>query len=345
MVPAITIAHYHLPQPLALEQGGQLPGVRLRYMQWGTPAPGGRNVVWVCHALTGSHRADAWWPGLVGLGRLYDPRKWCIICVNVPGSCYGSSGPLSLRPGGISPWLHGFPYLSARDVVRAFEQLANHLGYEHIHTLIGGSMGGQHALEWAYLQPERFHKLVLLATNAVHSAWGRAFDASQRHAIEADPTWGQRHPRSGQAGMQQARQLAMLSYRSYEAYALRASSPEEANSYQLHQGRKLAQRFNALSYHRLSAMLSEHDLGRGRGSLAEALGRVSTPALVIGIRQDGLFPPKEQAFLAEYLPQARLQLIDSPYGHDGFLLETEAISKLLASFYQTRHARSIPIQT
>ncbi|MDX2062912.1 MAG: homoserine O-acetyltransferase [Bacteroidia bacterium] len=329
---------YTFEAPFALALGGSVAGLRLRYSVWGTPRADGSNVVWVCHALTGSHRVDTWWPGLVGPGKYFDPAHWCIVCANVPGSCYGSTGPLSVPPGRLSPYFHQFPRWTSRDVARALEQLARALGFGPLHTVIGGSMGGQHALEWLLVAPGRFAHAALLCSNAVSSGWGRAFDATQRRAIEADPTWPGRHPKAGTVGMQLARQVAMLSYRTFEIYGERASSVSAAEGYQQHQGRRLAQRFNAYSYWYLSHLLSHHDVGEGRGGVAAALAQVQAQTLVVGIGQDVLFPVAEQKRMARHIPGARYAELASDYGHDGFLIETDALATVLQQFYRQPHS-------
>ena len=213
-------------------------------------------MVWVFHALTANSNPDDWWPGLVGSGHLIDPENFFIVCVNMPGSCYGSLGPLSLNirlPD--DPYYHSFPFFTPRDMIRAYQPLKNFLGIERIKIGIGGSMGGQQLLEWAIEEPDLFEHIVPIATNAFHSPWGRAFNASQRHCIELDPTWKQNDPEAGMNGMKVARGVALLSYRNQETYNfyqadtdLNSLGPYKSESYQCYQGEKLAARFNAFSY-------------------------------------------------------------------------------------------------
>jgi homoserine O-acetyltransferase/O-succinyltransferase len=331
---------FRLHEPFVLD-GGERIRLTLRYSVWGEPAPDGANVVWVCHALTGSPRVEQWWPGLVGAGRFYDPAQLAIICVNVPGSCYGSTGPLSENEETGRPYFHSFPVFTARDVARAFEGLAQALGFSQLHTVIGGSMGGQHALEWAVQYPDRMKHLVLLCSNASQSPWAIAFDAAQRQAIELDPTWNTDSPDAGLAGMQVARSIAMLSYRAYANYSDRQHDapdrpllgPYRAESYQRYQGLKLTQRFNAFTYYRMTQLLDSHDVGLGRGGCEIALGSVRAKTLVVGVEQDLLFPLPEQRYLAQHIPGAQLAVIDSPFGHDAFLVEFEALAAHLRSFH------------
>ncbi|MBX3102713.1 MAG: homoserine O-acetyltransferase [Bacteroidetes bacterium] len=327
-------------EPFKLESGAQLPCLQLAYHTWGEPNADWSNVVWVCHALTANANAADWWPGMVGPGCFYDPKDWYIICVNILGSCYGSLGPLSRNPATGRPFYSHFPFITVRDMVRAHDLLRQYLSIDHIHTLIGGSLGGQQALEWAVMQPQLVQHLVVLAVNARHSAWGIAFNTAQRMALEADPTWQDPRPDAGAAGLAAARAIAMLSYRSYTAYVHTQSEPVDdktqdyrAESYQRYQGEKLCKRFNAQSYHLLSRAMDSHHLGRGRGALEQVLMRIQARTLVIGISSDGLFPVAEQQFLASHIPHARYVEIDSIFGHDGFLVEAGQISRAIAAFY------------
>ncbi|MBI1193147.1 MAG: homoserine O-acetyltransferase [Bacteroidetes bacterium] len=334
---------------LQLEGGGRLPELEIAYHQYGRLSPQGDNVIWVCHALTANSDVASWWLGLFGPGKALDPTRYLIVCANVPGSCYGSTGPLSNHPETGSIYGHDFPRLSIRDLVAAHERLREHLGITRIHLLIGGSLGGQQALEWATTHPERFDHLALIATNARHSAWGIAFNESQRMAIAADQSWATNSPEAGLAGMRAARAIALLSYRNYETYTRyqsevegRALPPEgqrdyRAVTYQQYQGQKLAARFNAYSYWRLSEAMDSHDVSRGRGSLAAALQRVRARTLVLGIHEDLLFPPEEQRLLAAHIPNAHLQLINSALGHDGFLVESAALNQNLNAFLPANH--------
>lgn len=343
------ILSFHLPS-LHLEHGDTLAHPQLAYTDTGGL---GKPVLWICHALTGSADPTAWWDGLIGRGRLYDPANWRIVCANLLGSCYGSTGPLSNDPGTDEPYFHNFPRLTVRDQVQALIHLQRALGIRQIHTLIGGSLGGQVAIEWAIQRPDNVQHLVLLATNARHSAWGIAWNETQRQAIYLDPTWTENRPDAGLAGMQVARQQAMISYRSYEQYEATqydSFNPDgepllrRAGSYQLHQGRKLAERFNAFSYVSLSLQMDSHDVGRDRGSAQIALASVLARTLTVGISSDLLFPPTEQRFLAAYIPGATYAEIDSPYGHDGFLVEYEAIAQHISRLYQ-RQSNLIQPQT
>ncbi|MCY7352321.1 MAG: homoserine O-acetyltransferase [Cytophagaceae bacterium] len=327
---------FHSTEPFALEGGASLPELTLAYHTYGQLNADRSNVVWICHALTGSSDAADWWSGLVGEGKLFDPRQHFIVCANVPGSSYGSTSALSVNALTGQPFYRDFPLVTVRDVVRAFDRLRDHLGVTRIQTCIGGSLGGQQALEWAISQVDLIENLILVATNAQMSPWGVAFNEAQRMAIAADATWPERHPEAGRAGLKAARAVALLSYRNYETYHITQSRQGEdtldnfrATTYQQYQGEKLARRFNAFAYWALSKLMDSHDVGRGRGGMEVALSQIKARTLVLGIRSDVLFPMSEQHFLAKHIPGAEFTEIDSLYGHDGFLIENELMTKAI----------------
>ncbi len=344
-----------LPAPLALEAGGELPGVRIAYETWGTFT--GENAVLVLHALTGDshvagpagpgHPTPGWWEALVGPGRALDPQRWFVVVPNVLGGCQGSTGPSSPGPDG-APWGSRFPIVTARDAVAAETVLADALGVARWACVVGGSMGGMRALEWAATEPERVRRLFLLACPAVSDADQIAWCAPQLAAIRADPGWhggDYHHLPAGQgphAGLGIARRMAHLSYRSaYELGERFGRDPQDGEdpwrggryaveSYLDHHAAKLVRRFDAASYVRLTEMMNAHDVGRGRGGTARGLARVSARTMVAGVRSDRLYPLAQQAELAAGIPGAgEVQVIESPYGHDGFLVEAPTVSALL----------------
>jgi homoserine O-acetyltransferase len=328
-------------QPLSLESGATVPGYHLAYNSYGQLNETGDNVVWVFHALTANSDPAEWWPGLVGEGKLLDPENYFIVCVNMPGSCYGSLGPLSKNPHTGEPYYHDFPFFTPRDMIRAYQPLREFLGIRKIHIGIGGSMGGQQLLEWAVEEPGLFRYIFPIATNAQHSPWAIAFNVAQRMSIEADTTWLEKNPLAGIPGMKAARATALISYRHYNTYLHAQPRSNDfpfsngwdgAASYQRYQGEKLAARFNAFSYYFLSQAMDTHNVGRGRESAEKALHHVRAKALVIGIETDILFPLPEQQFLAAHIPGAGYASIHSAYGHDGFLLEYESIGRLISDF-------------
>ena len=293
-------------------------------------------MVWVCHALTANANPQEWWPGLVGETDLFNPETHFIVCANLIGSPYGSTHPLSRSPISGQSWDEDFPLVTVRDNVRAFELLRQHLGIHRIHTLIGGSLGGHQALEWAISCPELIDYLVVCASSARLTPWAVAFNQSQRLAIEADQQW----PKNNSTGLKAARAIALLSYRSPTCYNTTQADqfnfdrPLKAQTYQDYQGEKLAGRFDAWSYHALTRTMDSHDVGRARGGVSAALAGIQAKTLVVGISSDHLFPVADSKRLAEAIPNARLEVIDSEYGHDGFLLETEQLSALIKTLYQ-----------
>lgn len=323
---------------LTLENGQTLPQVEIAYHTYGTPNADQSNVIWVCHALTANSDPMDWWPGLFGEGTLFDPNKYFIVCANILGSCYGSSGPLSINPETEKPYYSSFPQVTIRDMVKAHQLLKEHLGITKIHLGIGGSMGAYQLLEWTYSEPELFNKLCLLVTSPQESAWGIAIHETQRLAIEADLTWKDDSPNAGAIGLKAARGIGMLTYRNYQTFRATQTDNEEkldgfrAASYINYQGEKLVKRFNAQTYRILSKAMDSHNLSRGRGKMEEVLVKIKPETVVIGISSDILCPIDEQKYLAEHIPNGRLIEIDSPYGHDGFLVEFEKISRLLKEF-------------
>jgi homoserine O-acetyltransferase/O-succinyltransferase len=345
----LSLKTFSFQAPFELESGFVIPGYHLGYHVFGKLNAEHSNVVWVFHALTANSNPADWWPGLVGSGHLVDPEKYFIVCVNMPGSCYGSIGPLSVDPVTGSPWYHRFPFFTTRDMIRAYQPLKDFLGIRKIKIGIGGSMGGQQLLEWAIEDPDLFDHIVPIATNAFHSPWGRAFNASQRHCIELDPGWKNDDPDAGMNGMKVARGIALISYRNQETYNyyqadldLNSLGPYKSESYQAYQGEKLAARFNAFSYYCLSQSMDSHQVGRGRINISDALKKIRAKTHLIGIKDDLLFTEKEQVFLAENIPGARLDLIPSVYGHDGFLLEYDAITSIVQDFLQKENPSQRP---
>ena len=347
-----------LPGPLALEAGGVLPGVRLAYETWGELDAFASNAVLVLHALTGDshvagppgpgHPTPGWWEALVGPGRTLDPQRWFVVAPNIVGGCQGSTGPSSSAPDG-RPWGSRFPLVTARDTAAAETALADVLGVERWACVIGGSMGGMRALEWAATEPERVERLFLLASPAATSADQIGWAAPQLTAIRTDPGWNggdyyDAPPGSGpHVGLGIARRIAHLSYRSALELDTRfgrahqdgehpwAGGRYSVESYLDHHGAKLVRRFDAGSYVRLTELMNAHDVGRGRGGVAAGLARITARTLVAGVSSDRLYPLEQQAELVAGIPgAAELEVIDSPYGHDSFLIEAATVNRLLA---------------
>lgn len=345
---------FNYTKPFTLESGVTLPGYHLAYTTHGKLNAAKDNVVWIFHALTANSNPLEWWPGLVGEGKFFDPAKYFIICVNKPGSPYGSISPLSINPETGQPYYHQFPVFTIRDMIRTYQQLKDHLGIKKIFIGLGGSTGGMQLLEWSIEEPELFEHIVPIATNAALSPWAIAFNASQRLAIEADETWLEEKPDAGQRGLAAARSIALLSYRHYNGYditqprdkafvELSKEAVYAADNYQRYQGLKLVNRFNVISYYRLSQSMDSHDVGRNRNGVEKALKQVKTRTLVIGIVSDMLYPISEQEYLQKTIPGAQLLSIASDFGHDGFLLEYEKIETALKHFIEEKSSHHLKV--
>lgn len=371
----LTLSHF------PLSDGSSLAPVTLAYETWGTLAPSADNVVLVCHALTGSaHACDleapddpraGWWNPLIGPGRLFDTRRYFVICSNVLGGCYGSTGPTSSHPADGRPYGMRFPLIGIPDMVRAQRALLEQLGIRRLAVVAGGSIGGQQALEWAVAYPDFVERVVVLAAGARLSAQGIALNEIGRHAILSDPRWqgGEYPPGQGpDNGLAIARMVAMLSYTSADDLETRfgrrpASRPLTAptlgdaydvESYLHYQGVKLVRRFDANTYLILSRAMDRYDMaeGPGRGSDAAALARVRASLLAVGISSDWLFPPAQVRAVADGIRaaggQARYAEMDSPLGHDAFLKDWTQLEAILRTFLheeteqRAQHTRAVP---
>jgi homoserine O-acetyltransferase len=342
VLPKMSRKTYTSDLPFKTENGAILPKLEIAYHTYGKLNALKDNVVWVCHALTANSDAADWWNGLVGEGKTLDPSKYFIVCANILASCYGTSGPVTTNPETGLPYYASFPQVTIRDMVHAHILLRKHLGIDKIFLALGGSMGGYQVLEWAVLEPEIFDKLFLIATGAAESAWGIAIHTAQRLAIEADVSWKESSPHAGSKGLKAARAIGMLTYRNYQMFVDKQSdNPHVLNDYRAesyihYQGEKLLKRFNAQTYHLLTKAMDSHHLGRGRGRIEDVLKNISNPTLVVGISSDMLCPVSEQRFLASHIPNAVFQEIDSPYGHDGFLIEGEKLSIIVKRFLEDK---------
>ncbi|RJQ73043.1 homoserine O-acetyltransferase [Pseudonocardiaceae bacterium YIM PH 21723] len=347
-----------IAQPLELEAGGTLPGIRLSYQSWGTPNADRSNAVLVLHALTGDshvtgpvepgHPSPGWWAELIGPGRAVDTDRWWVIAPNVLGGCQGSTGPSSRAPDG-RPWGSRFPFLTVRDQVAAERIMARALGIESWAAVLGGSMGGMRALEWAVTWPDRVRTLLLLATTARASAEQIAWTTPQLHAIREDTGWhgGDYHDlpdgEGPHRGLATARRIAHITYRTENELATRFDrDPQDGEnpwhggrfavqSYVDHHGDKLARRFDAGSYVTLTEAMNSHDIGRDRGGAVEALSRITARTVVSGVDTDRLYPLYQQQELAQRIPgSGPLHVVHSHYGHDGFLIEAKQVAESIA---------------
>jgi len=326
--------HYRYEKAFKLENGEILPGLTVAYHTYGKLNSDKSNVVWICHHLTANSDASLWWKGMIGQGSIIDPANYFIICANILGSCYGTTGPLSIDPSTGKPWYSSFPLVTVRDMVRAHILLRQHLEINRINLLIGGSMGGYQALEWCVMEPGTAHRLILLSTSAAESAWGIAVHTAQRLAIEADGSWKDASEDAGRKGLKAARAIGLISYRNHGILVKKQLDPDtdktdgfRASSYIEYQGEKLVNRFNSFSYWILTKAMDSHNLARGRhAAITEVLKQIQQRTLIFGIHSDILCPLVEQQFLAANMPHAKLVAIDSAYGHDGFMVEAEIIS-------------------
>jgi homoserine O-acetyltransferase len=328
------------------ERGGVLPSVRVAYETWGTLAPDASNAVLVEHALTGDshvvgpagpgHATPGWWDGLIGPGAPVDTDRFFVVCANVLGGCQGTTGPSSLAPDD-GRWGSRFPEVTVGDQVRVEAALADALGIQRWACVVGGSMGGMRALEWAVAMPDRVAALFFLASGAVSSADQIGTQTTQQAAIRADRRWagGDYDPADQPVdGLGVARRIAHLTYRSALELDARFGTHVQDDgrfavaSYLDHHADKLAGRFDAGSYVVLTEAMNSWDVGRGRGGVEAALSRVTARSVVAGVDSDRLYPIAQQQQVADGLG-VPLQVIASPYGHDGFLIETAAVGGLL----------------
>ncbi|HLG75157.1 MAG TPA: homoserine O-acetyltransferase [Ktedonobacteraceae bacterium] len=360
---ARTYTFDHLP----LQRGGHLSPVTLAYETWGTLNAKADNAILITHALTGNAHAHdpfhpddakaAWWNPLIGPGRVFDTDRYYVICSNVVGSCYGSTGPSSIDPRTRRPYGMRFPVITIHDMVNAQRRLLDYLGVQQLAMVAGGSIGGQQALQWAVSYPDFVRKVVVVAATAALTAQAIAFNEVERQAIMVDPAWlcGDYAPGHGPTtGLAIARMLAMITYQSEEAMELRfarnsvqrerAPSPTnfpdlggrfDVENYLYHQGDALAQRFDANSYLYISRAMDFYDVSEGYESIEAALQRITCKALFIGIRSDFLFPAAHVRWLAEKVRalggDARYTELDSPHGHDAFLKEWQQMAEALSS--------------
>jgi homoserine O-acetyltransferase len=358
----------------ALEGGGLLRDVTIAYETWGTLAPDASNAVLVCHALTGDshavgalapgHPTPGWWNGLIGPGKAIDTDRWFVVCANVLGGCQGTTGPASPHPDDGKPWGSRFPVVSVRDWVRTQATLADHLGIRRWHSVVGGSMGGMQALEWAIMFPDRVASVVPIASALAASAQQIAWWSTGRRIIRLDPRWRggdyyDAEPGDGpDESLSVARMVSQITFRSDDVFTRRfgreVADPIdgfslwqrfEVERYLEYHGEKLVRRFDANSYLLLTKAMDLHDVGRGRGGTEQALARLQAPVLAIGVQSDILYPlyqSQEIVALARANGiEARSVELDSPHGHDAFLIEHDQVGAPLSAFLddvESRHA-------
>jgi homoserine O-acetyltransferase len=355
-------------RPFVLEGGGQLQDITVAFETWGSLAPDAGNAILLCHALTGDAHAagpsgpgqptPGWWDELVGPGRVLDTDRYFVVCANVLGGCSGSTGPSSSRPDRPEPYGSSFPVVSVRDMVRCQARLADVLGVEAWLAVIGGSMGGMQALEWGVMYPSRVRSLIAIATCAAATAQQIAYWSTGRRAIVLDPGWhggdyyDQPDGAGPHGGLALARMISQITFRSEQVFTDRFGRDVveslggnfemwqrfEVERYLEYHGDKLVRRFDANSLLLLTKAMDLHDLGRNRGGVGAALARVTAPSLMMGVNSDVLYPAHQQRDLRDGIAAAgnpaRYAEIDSPHGHDAFLLEVDQVGHHIAAFLQ-----------
>lgn len=327
----------HIDKEFIFESGESLPSLDLVYHTSDREYTAGDKVVWICHALTGNSNPEDWWDKMVGKGCLFDPDKYYIVCVNILCSPYGSTSPASINPETGKPYLLSFPRTTVRDIVNANILVRRHLGIEKIDLMLGPSIGGFQALEWAVMEGDVIKEVVFLATSDRVTPYLTAFNESQRMALLADPTFlAAESIDGGKKGLACARSIALISYRTFEGYNLTQAEKEEdtlfadrACSYQRYQGKKLVDRFDAYCYWYLSYSLDSQNIGRGRGGVDKALSQLKSRCHVIGIDSDVLFPPDYGRKTAKTIRDADYHELSSVFGHDGFLVEHDSLVAIL----------------
>ena len=336
---------FHSPHPFPLECGETLPAITVAYHTYGKLNENHDNVIWVMHGLTANSDVADWWPGTVGEGLFLDPEKYFIVCANMLGSCYGTTGPSSINPASGEPWYDAFPKITIRDMVHAHQLLANHLGISKIHEMIGVSLGGFQAIEWMVTDPEIAENVMFCATDSSCSPWLAAFNQSMYMAIKTDPTWGEKRLDAARNGLSTARAIALISYRGPFVYNMSQHDSEDkedpffhrVQTYQEYQGKKLCDRFDVYSYVRICQSGDSHDVGRGRGGIKNALARIKANTLVVGISSDILFPPECLRQLADDIPGSHFEVMDSNFAHDGFLIEHKQLNEIMKRWRSQRN--------
>lgn len=334
-----------LKEPFVTESGFEFPEPVVAYKTWGTLNKSRDNVILICHALTGHAAADEWFPGLFQPGGILDSDRHYVICTNVLGSCYGSTGPWAVNPETGEPYRADFPGITIRDIVRFQQQFLDEIDIRGIETVIGGSMGGMQALEFTVMD-DRVKSAIPIAMGKEHTSWQIGISHAQRQAIFSDPEWksGYYEQDEGPAkGLSVARMMAMISYRCQTDFEnkfgreLQKGHDDlfQVESYLNYQGQKLVDRFDALTYVYLTEAMDTHDIARGRKSAAAVLSSINIPVLVIGINSDQLYPVNEQKELADLLGNGRYEEIRSEYGHDAFLIEFEQMNAIINPFLST----------
>ncbi|MFN5854920.1 MAG: homoserine O-acetyltransferase [Pseudanabaenaceae cyanobacterium] len=331
---------YKIVEPLELELGGTLNQVQIAYRTWGNLNKKGDNAVLICHGFSANADADIWWDELFGEAKIFNPEQDFIVCTNVLGSCYGSTGAISINPETGTVYGASFPAITIRDMVRSQYELMQGLGISQWKLVIGGSMGGMQTLEWAVMYPDLVRRIVAISTSGRHSPWSIALGETQRQAIYADPLWqdGNYEDNSPHHGLAIARMIATCAYYSYPNFIERFARKIDGDgnfaitNYLHQEGQKFLKRFDANVYVSLTKAMDTHDLGRDRGDYLQVLNRIYQPTLIVTTPNDLLYVPAEQEELAEVIPNAKLAELVSTHGHDAFLVDLANLNCLLQKF-------------
>ncbi len=322
-------------QNFELESGVKLPSLEIGYTTFGALNEDKSNVVWVFHALTANQNPLEWWPGLFGNEDFFNPNEYFIVCANVLGGCYGSTGPASQHLP--VDFQNGyFPLITIRDIVKAHQILQNHLEIEKVHIAIGGSFGGYQAIEFAK-NNQQLSNLILIATAAVETPWNIAIHETQRQAIRTDANFDASNDKAFK-GLETARGIGMLTYRTPDSFRIQQPRSKnqitdfKSSSYVRYQGEKLAKRFSPWTYYKLTETLDTHDLSRGEEDMESALQKIHAKTLLVGITEDILAASEEMKLIENLIPHAEYVEISSRFGHDGFLLETEILTQIIKQF-------------
>jgi homoserine O-acetyltransferase/O-succinyltransferase len=359
--------------PMILDNGEKISKVRVAYQTYGELNSEGTNAILICHALTGnSHAAGilnkeesdlnsepdllkkyskmfkgkpGWWDPVIGSGKVFDTNKYFVICPNILGSCYGTTGPVSINQDSKKPFQADFPSITVRDIVTLQKVLIDYLGVNKIQAVAGGSLGGMQALEWGIMYPNVVESIIPIGASAKHSAWAIGLGEAERLAIKNDPDWQNGfYAKQPAKGLSLARQIAIISYRSFASFEekfgrekIKDSETFQVMNYLNYQGKKLVERFDANTYLLLAEVMDRHDIGLNRDKVENVLRGIKPKTLAIGISSDILYPTVEQKFLVKHIPNAKYAEINSHHGHDAFLIEFDQLNKIIGEFLRSEN--------
>jgi homoserine O-acetyltransferase/O-succinyltransferase len=331
--------HVEFIDSFTFESGEVLHQVPVTFSTWGKLNKDADNAIIVCHSLTANTDVNEWWPDLLTTGGAFDPADHFVICLNVIGSPYGTVSPLTIKPSNGKPYGNNFPLPTIRDNIKLHKVVLDKLEINQVYCVIGASLGGMQALEWAIQYPDLVKKIIPIAVGASHSAWCIGLSEVQCQCIENDPNWndGNYEPEEPpKKGLGLARMMAMISYRSPQAFHKKfnrqindKTKDFDVKSYLKHQEESFIKRFDANCYITLIKSMDTHDITLPGMTIVETIKGIRQDALVIGIASDILYPVNEQYFLSDNLPNSKMVLFDYPHGHDAFLIEVEKLNEAI----------------